>query len=297
MTLRVLIGILHSGENEFDQCIAALRRQSYPHWEQFVLANLPEHEAHERLYARFMESAEEFDLFLKLDADMVLSAPDKLGAAVRLFEQSPSLDHAVFRVQDWMTQTPIIGIHMFRNQVRWPTRNNGLFLDSPPMVQGKRRYYIRRAPSPLALHSPDPSLVQAFRYGLHRGLKAFQHGRGRASLLSALTHWRLLKRLWRHFNAVRDQRLGLALLGVEHAASGAVAPDECVYTHPRFGDLLVQAQAMTPDEIHRRLLRRWQVPLRRDYRWARTLLTGPRAGMDPSASSSLSNWGKVRRSQ
>ncbi len=41
MTLRVLIGTLHSGENEFDQCIAALRRQSYPHWEQFVLANLP----------------------------------------------------------------------------------------------------------------------------------------------------------------------------------------------------------------------------------------------------------------
>ena len=279
MTLRVLIGTLHSGESEFDQCVAELRRQSYTHWEQFVLANLPELEAHERLYARFMESAEEFDLFLKLDADMVLSAPDKLGAAVHLFEQSPSLDHAVFRVQDWMTQTPIVGIHMFRNQVRWPTRNNALFLDSPPIVQGQRRYYIRRAPSPLALHSPDPSLAQAFRYGLHRGLKAFQHGRGRgrASLLSAVTHWRLLKRLWRHFNAVRDQRLGLALLGVEHAASRAVAPDECDYTHPRFQALLAEARSMTADEIHRRLRPRWQAPVRRDCRWARMVLTGVRS--------------------
>ncbi len=280
MTLRVLIGTLHSGENEFDQCIAALRRQSYPHWEQFVLANLPEHEAHERLYDRFMENARGFELFLKLDADMVLSAPDKLAAAVCLFEQSPSLGHAVFRVHDWMTDTPIIGIHLFRNRVRWPAQSNALFLDSPPIVQGRRRYYIRRAPSPLALHSPDPSLAQAFRYGLHRGLKAFQHGRGRAGLLSAVTHWRLLKRLWRHVNAVRDQRLGLALLGVEHAASGTVAPDECDYTHPRFQALLVAARSMTADEIHRRLRPRWQAPVRRDYHWARTLLAGPRPRSD-----------------
>ncbi|MHC4107933.1 MAG: hypothetical protein ACYSTY_07600 [Planctomycetota bacterium] len=286
MTLRVLIGTLHSGENEFDQCVAALRRQSYPHWEQFVLADLPEQEAHERLYARFMECAREFELFLKLDADMVLSAPDKLGAAVRTFEESPSLDHAVFRVHDWMTSTPIIGIHMFRNHVRWPARSNSLFLDSPPIVRGHRRYYIRRAPSPLALHSPDPSLAQAFRYGLHRGLKAFQHGQGRAGLLSAVTHWRLLKRLWRHFNAVRDERLGLALLGVEHAASGAVAPAECDYTHPRFQDLLAEARTMTPDEIHQRLLRRWQVPVRRDYRWARTIMTGV-----------STNWGRSANSQ
>ncbi len=267
--MRVLIGTLYSGENELDRCVDALKSQRFGDWEHFILENLPEKEAHDRLYGRFMESAGEFDLFLKLDADMILADDDKLGAAVALFEAAPPLDHAVFTVQDWMSNALIIGIHLYRNTVRWPSRTVELFTDLPPVVPGRRRYFVGRPPSPLAVHSPDPGPAQAFRYGLHRGRKAFQVGLDHAAPLHAIAHWRLLKRLWHHFETTRDQRLGLALLGVEHAIETRVAPAQCDYTNPRFSELLATCETMTPAEIHEQLRSSWNV-LRRESRWLTT---------------------------
>ncbi len=268
--LQVLIGTMYSGETELDECVEALRDQKYCYRSQFIVEHLPEIAAHDQLYKQFMHHSGEYDLFLKLDADMVLSDRDKLGAAVALFEQSPNLDHAVFTVQDWMTSSPVIGIHMYRSRVRWTQRGGQSLVDSPPELQGQRRHFTRGHPSPLANHSPDPGPAQAFRYGLCCALKAFQIGPNGVRPMQAIMHWRRLRRLWRRFDMVRDPRLGLALLAVEHALTHDMSPESCNYTNPRFWQLLNLYAPMTPVEIHDHLRPMWAGRVRRESMWIRT---------------------------
>ncbi len=266
--MRVLVGTLSCGENELGRCIEALKRQEHREREHFVLENLPEREAHERLYGRFMERAGEFDLFLKLDADMVLAGPEKLGAAVELFRQDAALDHAVFRVQDWMSDSPIIGIHMYRSRVRWEPIGDPLFTDPPPRLAGRRRYILRRPPSPLALHSPDPSPLQAFHYGLHRGLKAFQVRLDRFRPHLAIAQWRVLTRVWRHFTRCGDPRLGLALLGAEVCMTAALTPEDCRYGSPRLRALFESVEGLSVADLRERLEPVWGGRAGREWRYA-----------------------------
>lgn len=270
--MRVLVGTLHCGENEFGQCLDSLRRQQHRDWEHFVLEGLPEKEAHDRLYGRFMERSGDFDLFLKLDADMVLCGADRLGAAVRLFEGDACLDHAVFRVHDWMSRTPIIGIHMYRSRVRWTRHDDLLHPDLAPVIDGRRRYVLRRYPSPLALHCPDPSPLQAFHYGLHRGLKAFQIRVRKRRRFWAVWEWRLLRRVWRHFDETRDRRPGLALMAVEHVLAEPVGPEDCNYTGTRLREVFARYEPLSAADMHDRLRATWGGAVRRETRWLRALL-------------------------
>lgn len=243
--LQVLVGTLFSGEREFDRCVEALKAQRYMLYRHFVIENLPESAAHEKLYEGFMERAHTFDLFLKLDADMVLADEDRLGAAVSLFEQAPRLDHAIFTVHDWMTDSPIIGINMYRSRVRWSKPETASRADEPPPVSGKRRCF-RGPPSPLALHGLDPSPAQAFHYGLHRGQRAFQFRQEHVRPLEAIRHWGLLKRLWQNFERRLDPRMGLALLAVEHILTHPLSAADCNYTNPHFWQLLGVYAGMDP---------------------------------------------------
>ncbi len=270
--LNVLVGTLYSGEQELDQCVDALNQQHHCHRSHFIIEHMAEKAAHDQLYGRFMHNANEYDLFLKLDADMVLTDHDKLGAAVALFEESPDLDHAVFTVQDWMTDSTIVGIHMYRSSVRWTQHDDVLFSDAPPQRSGARRYFTRGAPSPLADHGPTPTPAQAFHHGLLRGLKAFQTGVTEIRPAQAFVHWRLLKRLWDHFDRVRDRRLGLALMAVEHVLSHAVTPDFCHYTNTRFWQTFGMYETMTPDQMYKQLQPMWQRPVRRELTWLRSFM-------------------------
>jgi hypothetical protein len=117
---RILILTMFSGENERDMCERALHRQSYHNWEQIWFEGLPNVEAHSRLYKTIDEQRENYGLFVKLDADMVLRSPWSLEAVVSLFAADPNLDHAVFSVQDYLSRMRIMGLHVFSGRVRWP---------------------------------------------------------------------------------------------------------------------------------------------------------------------------------
>jgi hypothetical protein len=279
--LRVLVGTLSCGENELDRCIEALHRQAYRDWEQFIVANLPERDAHERLYAGFMERRGEFDLFLKLDADMVFPDPHRLGTAVELFRRDAILDHAIFRVHDWMSEALLVGVHVFRSRVRWG-RCDPLFPDVQPQRVRRRRYVLRRPPGPLALHSPDPDPRQAFRYGLHRGMKAFQVKRPHF----ALVHWRLLKRVWAHFERCGDRRLGLALLAAEHAMAGDLAPADCDYGSSRMAELFSACADLPADVMAARLGPVWGGRAVRELRFVAALGRRAAARLPSAASAS-----------
>jgi len=219
--VRILVGTLYTGENEFEQSKRSLQRQKYKNWEQVVFKHLPNKEAHDRLYRTFMQRADKFDLFVKLDADMVFRSERSLQTLIDLFESEPELDHALLAVRDWASDTLIMGLHAFSNRAVWSPSGEELFVDHSPSVPGKR-LTTKGPPAPLVDHSPDPSPFQAYRFGVHRALKVVQRDRSSLDLFRSRMQWRLLENVRRRFAETGLRRLGLITAGAEEAFAGEV---------------------------------------------------------------------------
>lgn len=219
--MRVLVGTLYTGENEFEQCKHSLQQQTHSNWEQMVFKHLPNKEAHDRLYRTFMEHADDFDLFVKLDADMVFRSKRSLRALVDLFESESELDHALLAVRDWASDSLIMGLHAYSNRAVWTPSEESLFVDHSPSVPGKQ-LATKQPPAPLVDHSPDPSPFQAFRFGVHRALKVVQRNRPTLDFFRSRMQWTLLRNVWRRFTETGHRRLGLILAGAEEVFSGNV---------------------------------------------------------------------------
>lgn len=262
---RLLIGTLYSGENEFEQCVRSLQSQTYPHWEHEVYENLPNKEAHETLYQEFMGRSDEFDLFMKLDADMVFKDSTSLARVVEIFQEKPTLDHLQMVVHDWLSDSLIMGVHVFSDRAVWDFRNENLFVDYPPSIPGER-WRLWGSPAPLVVHSPNPSPFQAFRFGVHRALKAFQPSRASFNLEHAEIQWAILKGVWRHFVSSEDRRLGLAIMGAEQVIQGNAVQEHYDDIGRDLEEIYSPFAELTSRDLYDFLAPVWENSVRREVR-------------------------------
>ncbi len=185
---KVLIGTLWCGEGDFQACRHAVRRQTHP-CESHVIADLPEAEAHRRLYRQFKES--DADYLIKVDADMVLRDPGMIGRIVGRIEGT-GLHCVSHHVDDFFTARPILGIHCYSQDVEFnwgairegelcPDRRNSV--SAAPAAERARIWRI--CDETVAWHCYFATERQAFHYGYHRWLK-HQHDVCR----QVLEHWR-----------------------------------------------------------------------------------------------------------
>jgi hypothetical protein len=272
---RVLVLTLYSGEAEFDRCRSSLEKQKYPSWEHRVIEHLANVEAHAQLYETIMMEQENFRLFLKLDADMVLADDEVLADLVRVFEERADLDHLVVRVADWMTDSHIIGAHLFSNRVRWRRHAETLYVDPDPDFPG-HKLIIDKPPRDLILHADDPSPLQAFHFGAHRALQASQVYRNLwdARPHNARIQWNYLGRVWRHFERSGDRRLGLAVLAADMVFRKELPATANEYSDAALLAALNCASSLDEREIRARLEPRWGSPKARRQTWMRALGPG-----------------------
>ena len=212
--MRILIGTLYTIENDFENCCRAIQEQTHQDFEHFVIRNKPNKKAHDELYQTFMKRSDEFDLFLKIDADMVLRHNSILKEIIGIFQSYSELDHAAFTVRDWYSQLQIIGLHAFSKRAQWTNLHDRLFVDPAPEIPG-RYVLFRSAPSPVADHSPNPSPEEAYLFGWHRGLKTVQRDASirQKNFAMQVYHYNLLCNVWKQFRISGDLRRGLALYG------------------------------------------------------------------------------------
>lgn len=254
---RILLGTLHVDENERDSCTAALAAQSYTEWTHRIFSGLSNEEAHRRLYRYFMDNREDYQLFIKLDADMVLRSRDALADIVRVFQDSTNLDHAVFLVHDWMSDMQIVGMHVFSNRVSWTHTDEQLFVDPDPERPGEK-LVIEGYPSPIAEHSPDPSPFQAFRFGVHRASKILQPFNWWVDVAQAGFQWDLLTRIWETYCKAGDRRRMLALLGAQWLLSRGAAGRPLTYTDVSVSDAYAEICHYDDDKLESLLLPAWR---------------------------------------
>src|SRR5690242_16605287 len=116
---KLLILTLSSGEAALPVLRQQLRAQTFQDFEHHVIAGLPNQAAHNRLYRTISERAADFDLFLKMDADMTFRSEAALADLVLAVERHPHVQHFAFRVWDCFTEEETLGVHLFRSGVSW----------------------------------------------------------------------------------------------------------------------------------------------------------------------------------
>lgn len=216
--LTALIGTLYSGENEFQDSLAASLSQIGVEVDAVIFANMSKQRAHHALYSEFMRSRLEYPVRLKVDADMVIRERCLIRAISLTFQSFPALDRITVPVQDWFTGREIDGMHAFSQNVRWSMNHNPqLFTDGRANTI---RYSAILNTEGLRLvdHACNPSLQQALGYGTHRILKALARG-------PTHSRWLALLPMVEMQNKEPDARRGSALGLIYSVISGQIGPE------------------------------------------------------------------------
>lgn len=246
--MKLLVGTLYCGENEYEECVAAIQSQSYTNFDHMTIANLPELEAHYKLYKNFIDNAEQYQLLIKIDADTVINSDLLFEKIVKKFSENAWLEVMNIGVLDFFTEEIIpAGIQIYRNTVRWDFNKDTVFPDIP--IMDKNRYqYDKTELAPAATHCKNPSIPQAFHYGVHRGIKSIQK-------IHSTSHWAMLQKVWKNFLRIGDRRIGIAVLGAELVYAGKFGREDQNYTNPNMDQVLQKYQDMSSHEIKREVQR------------------------------------------
>ena len=251
--MRILVVTLHAGENEFERCVESIRRQTHPIRHHLVVEGLPVAEAHEVAYSYFYSRPSEFDLMVKVDADMVLHSDRLFEGIVRRFTERPDLMVLGIAVEDFFTGGSIWGLNSYRNGLAWKGLPDPVYADRLEVPPGATEL-DDRVLAPAAVHAPDPSPFQAFHYGVHRGSKV------RYALSIGNREWASLRlldlhRTWRNAGRRRDRRLYLAALGGELALAGTLGWEAIDYSHPRARELFSRVESWPAGRLRRAVVR------------------------------------------
>jgi len=242
--MKLLVGTLHTIEREFEDCCASIREQTYKQFEHVIIRDLPNKAAHEALYGMFMERAHEFQLLVKVDADMVIRDRDLFMRIVDKFSSDKELDLLLIAVHDFFSDGLLMGVNVFRNTVQWDLGTEQLFTDMTYVkssIRKKVKDFDELAPA--AVHCGNPSPFQAFHYGFHRGMKAVRGGE---------RHWRHLTSMFQHYRRAPDRRLAYAMLGANTALSGRFSVRHISYDDDALNKHFTGLYSMRPvDELHR----------------------------------------------
>ncbi|MCC5976050.1 MAG: hypothetical protein JJT81_18645, partial [Rubellimicrobium sp.] len=183
-------------------------------------------QAQAALYGCIMQRAKDFDLFIKLDADMAFASEDTLARVIDEFRARPTMDHFIVDCNDYMTGEQILGVHTFSGRVKWESNGRGIFNDPSPKRPGSRTI-VRKPETPYFTHAANPSSLQAFHFGAHRALKLVQRGFGvEDKRVEAMkSQWQALNGVWNQFLRHGDRRHALALVAADLIISGTLGDD------------------------------------------------------------------------
>ena len=213
--MRILIGILYCIENELSACIQSIKNQTHQDFDYFIIENLPKKAAHDQLYTKFSASRQAYDIFIKIDADMVLCRSTYFEEVIDAFSKDHELVLLQVAVYDFFSDQLIFGLHNYRNTMRWALRDEVLFTDRQNTSGKSVNDSTQLAPA--AFHCPDPSPFQAFHFGVHKAVKVMQIGRAHKNVKARNIHWDNIQRTKEHFRSNKNKQLGYAILGSEIA--------------------------------------------------------------------------------
>lgn len=205
MMNKIFICTLYCGEGDFQKCIENVNKQKDVIITHKIISYLPEIEANNELYQSFMKEKNNFDVFIRLDADMVLIDDFVLSRILKKFNSNKDITKICTYVNDYFTNENIIGMHCFTKDVNFIIQTNKLFCDRK--IEFNHKIVINphqiseKDINPAALHAHYANEKQAFFFGIHRSLKQQYH---------------ILNKVKKAYKKYNDDIRAYALLGFNH---------------------------------------------------------------------------------
>ena len=256
--MRLYVGTLYSNENEFEDCVRAIQSQNFKNYSHFIFKSLPKKEAHETLFGSFIEKSNQFEVLVKVDADMVINDPDLFGKIAEKFRTHPQLELLEIAVHDFFSDQLIWGLNSYRRSFQWKKSQENLFTDFVP-IQTQHRIRDNKDLAPASIHCKNPGRFQSFHYGVHKAVKVMQPKRDLKRIHHTTYHWDIIQKSWDHFIKKRDVRLGFAVLGAELAFYKQLQVAHLDYTNPICHNLFSRYANYDCNQIYKEIkrIRRW----------------------------------------
>ena len=225
--MKIYVGTLYCGENEFDRCMKSIKNQNYSNYEQFIYEGLNQKEAHDSLYGDFVKSG--FDLLVHVGPDMILRNDNLFRQVVAFFVNNPQIQHYEIMVYDCPARRMIWGLNFYHNIDWHPTKEN-VFTDFLSVGPGRKVSDFGNL-APAAWHCPDPGLFQSFRYGAHKSVKLMESIR-RGWTEKAEYYREIISDVFNAYKKYKDDRRGLCLVGARFAVEKKISAGQLNYTDP-----------------------------------------------------------------
>ena len=248
--MKILVGILYTVENEYERCIASIKSQNLVNYKIYEIKSKPKNVAHDFLYKYFVNHANQYDLLIKIDADMVIEDKKLFYKIVNEFKANKHLDHLNIPTFDHFTDFNYGGVNVYRNTVRWNNNKDNYFTDRVHKNETIRESKKWRVPeeTPLIHHCPNPSNYQAFHFGVHRAVKAFQFGRAHKKYQNL--HWIMFSNVKRNYFIYKDRKYLLALAGAVCAISEKLKDSDINYNNKRIYKIYQEINRRNDDELY-----------------------------------------------
>lgn len=228
--LRIMIGTLSSGENEIELCKKSVISQVSKTnlFDHMIIENLPKKEAMDTLYKNFLSS--DYDLLIKLDADMVLVDTDFVDSVANFFKHNKDISLLQCALTDYFSGQEMQGINIYTKDMIWESSSQDkLFTDKTKTPKNRRKVEWSKF-SRSVIHSPNPSDFQAFHFGVHRGIKV-KEAATLGDLERAEEQLVYIEKTFLHYKNRKDIRLLYAALGAEMAMHGRFLVEHLDYTN------------------------------------------------------------------
>lgn len=166
---------MYAGEGDYSEACSAIVHQRGVHIQHLVIANLPEKEAHNRLWHAWRTVQHSgFDMFVKVDADTVLAHNEVLFEFWKMMHANPRITGIQAPLHDYFTNGFINGLNCFSPKVTFRDTADALFCDRQVDVNHDiviKADGVSAALKPAGRHCHRAHGLQAFHFGVHRKLK------------------------------------------------------------------------------------------------------------------------------
>lgn len=169
----IVVGQLENGEVSQEASRRSLSSQkcSDERIETRVFSRMPQRSAHIALYRYFNSQRQRAAMFLKLDADMVLTHNGLLSVSRRVFGEFPEILRLTYPLYDPLLGQNLYGLHVWSHNVRWfPSLTPKLTTDQPPDTVGQY-VVIPKSWKAIGIHAPKRNSLQVATFVGRRVLK------------------------------------------------------------------------------------------------------------------------------
>lgn len=240
--MRILVGVIHSAENELEECLESIHSQEGCHAEVFVISGLGKSEAHLELYSTFMNRHDECDLFMKVDADMVIEDDHFFLGIAEFFAQNCEIDELQIPVFDAFTRQDVYGLCTYRSSVKWDVKErDAIFTDYG--AKSVNRHKDSESFRGVISHCRNPSTYQSWHFGLHKAIKFTQYERGsRFNVWASYIHWKNLVRIFELSDISTQNPQAIAKRGAADAIRHCLKSEHIDYANTLSHSLFKKAE-------------------------------------------------------